>query len=191
MNSFDTWYAELCSDERWHEQAAMNHKPETFQAVANKVYVNGLADADTFLITPMREHRQHVFNKVSKLPHDKVKKKWFDVPEPKEKEPEIQISEAEIKRRLAEWQSSNDAIVVNWKVAPLTARERLNQDVRPLPPDIKEPTEVQKRGAYLNHLRLAQEARVKFYREAFPDASDEEVTAYLDKFREVDNPLGI
>lgn len=191
---FEKWYKELISDERWYEQASMNHMKETFKRVANVVFVNGLADSRAFEVVPMREHRQHVYNKVLKLPQDKVKKQWFDVPayRPIGSEPEWKpVTWEERAKRLKEFQDMVESSPIMKPPAPLTAREKLNQDVRPLPPDIKEPTEVQKRAAYYQHLKLAQHARTVTFLEAFPDASGEEIEEYVSKFKHIDNPLGI
>lgn len=88
---FEDWYKELTSDEIWFQQAGMNHKPETFSDVARQIWVNGLAEGDSWKLIPMKEHRRHLFNKLSKLPPDRVKKKWWVKEEDKkEAEPKHQ-----------------------------------------------------------------------------------------------------
>lgn len=82
--NFETWFKELTSDEIWFQQAGMNHKPETFEATARQIWVNGLAEGDSWKLIPMKEHRRHLFNKLSKLPPDRVKKKWWVKEEDKE-----------------------------------------------------------------------------------------------------------
>lgn len=167
MKDFKTWYSELISDQRWFEQASLYHKPETFEQVANKVYVNGLADSKAFFVCPMREHRQHVYNKVSKLPHDKVKKQWFDVPEPK-KEPvmEVHRSEEEIQQKLAEWREAIEANPPIKRIAPISKKEIFENGQVDLPkikpyPSTKE-SEVIKHALHLEYLKQNYDARTKF-----------------------------
>lgn len=77
MKNLQDWLKELISDERWHEQAGKNHKPETFQKVAEQVYTLGISDRDNFEIVPLREHRNHVVNKLNKILPDKPKVDWI------------------------------------------------------------------------------------------------------------------
>lgn len=80
MKNFQDWLKELIADERWFEQAGKNHKPETFQKVAEQVYTLGISDRDNFEIVPLREHRNHVVNKLNKILPDKPKpKSWHEL----------------------------------------------------------------------------------------------------------------
>ena len=76
LMNFDVWYSSLIADERWYEFAGKNHKPETFRKVAEQVYTLGLSDSHNFEIQPLREHRNHVVNKLNKILPDKVKIDW-------------------------------------------------------------------------------------------------------------------
>jgi hypothetical protein len=78
MKNFEDFYKDLTSDERWFEQASIHHKPETFRKVAEQVYTLGLSDRDNFEIVPLREHRNHVVNKLNKITPDKVKINWVE-----------------------------------------------------------------------------------------------------------------
>jgi len=193
MKNFDDWYKELTSDERWFEQAGMNHKPETFKDVALKVYTNGMTDSLEFAQTPMKLHRQHVFNKLCKVLPDKVKKPWY-LKEIETKQPELKdiplTGEARAKR-LQEWMDAL-AKLPAMKTAPISSRELIeNGDWRPKPVEIREPTEMEKRTAYIAHVEMVRRCRVKTFRDAYPDSLDDEVQAYLDKFKSIDDPLSI
>lgn len=87
---FEHWFNELISDERWHEFAGKNHKPETFQKVAEQVYTLGISDSHNFEIVPLREHRNHVVNKLNKILPDKPKVDWI-AKALKKKEEESQV----------------------------------------------------------------------------------------------------
>jgi len=191
MKNFDDWYKELTSDERWFEQAGMNHKPETFKDVALKVYTNGMTDSLEFAQTPLKFHRQHVFNKLCKVTPDKVRKPWYlPKEEPKKDEKPPLTGEARAKR-LQEWMDAL-AKIPAMKTAPISSRELIeNGDWRPKPVEIREPTEMEKRTAYLAHVEMVRRCRVKYFRDAYPDAMDDEVQAYLDKFKAQDDPLNL
>jgi len=145
MKNFDDWYKELTSDERWYEQAGMNHKPETFKDVALKVYTNGMTDSLEFAQTPLKFHRQHVFNKLCKITPDKVRKPWYlPKEEPKKDEkPPLKRGSPEYIQRLNEWQEQINKAPMMKPVAPVSKRELIeNGDWR------------QKRRRYVNLVRL-------------------------------------
>lgn len=191
MKNFDDWFTELKSEEVWFEQATLHHKPETVEATARQIWVNGLAEGEAWKVIPMKEHRRHLFNKLSKITPDKVKKQWWLKEEEKPKEEWIPLTGEARAKRLQEYMDAIQAAPMMQPVAPLSAREKLNQDVRPLPPEIHEPSEVEKRAAYLGHLKRTREARTVTFLEAYPDAPPEEIAAYLEQYREIDNPLGL
>ena len=194
MKNFDDWYKELTSDERWFEQAGMNHKPETFKDVALKVYTNGMTDSLEFAQTPLKFHRQHVFNKLCKITPDKVRKPWYlPKEEPKKDEkPPLKRGSPEYIQRLNEWQEQINKAPMMKPVAPVSKRELIeNGDWRPKAPTIREPSEIEKLTAYRNHYEMVRNCRIKTFRDAYPDAMDDEVQAYLDKFKSVDDPLNL
>lgn len=191
MQTFDKWYSELTSDERWFEQAGLNHKPETFKDVALKVYTNGMTDSLEFANTPMKFHRQHVFNKLCKILPDRVKKPWY-MPKEEPKEPAIQLSEEEIQRRLAEWKESVRNAPIMKPSPPLTAKERIQgEEWRPKPEAIREPSELEKRKAYRDHYDTVRLARTRTFTDAYPDADEAEILAYLDQYKKIDDPLNL
>lgn len=191
MKDFDSWYIMLIEDERWHEQASMNHAPKTFEETARKVYVQGLADASSFSIIPISEHRKHVYNKVSKLPHDKPKKNWItealkkhEVEQKKAEPPPLTGEQRAMK--LNEWYEAVQKATINSAVAPISHKEIMeNGDWRPKPVTIREPSEVEKRAALNAHIEKINTARRKMFTDAFPDAQEDEIQAYLDKFKTI------
>lgn len=187
---FTDWLIELIEDERWHENATRYHSKETFEKTAYQVYVTGSTKPDTFFISPMAEHRNHVFNKLCKLPHDKKKKDWVaeSLKQEEEKrkatEPEwVPLTGEERQRRLQEFLDKVQATPPIKRIAPLSHKEILeNGQWKPKPSEIREPSEVEKAAALNNHIAKIQAARSKLYLDGYPDASKEEVQAYLDSF---------
>ena len=160
-------------------------------ATARQIWVNGLSDAENFRVIPFKEHRRHLFNKLCKITPDKVRKPWYlPKEEPKKDEKPPLTGEARAKR-LQEWMDAL-AKLPAMKTAPISSRELIeNGDWRPKPVEIREPTEMEKRTAYLAHVEMVRRCRVKYFRDAYPDAMDDEVQAYLAKFEKIDNPLGL
>ena len=111
MISFDAWYADLISNEIWSNPAMMHHKPETFKACANKVYMQYVASE---VFPQMTEARKHVYNVVCKTPGDKAKVDWvakaIQKKEEENKEEWIPITGEERQRRLAEFKAIIDSM---------------------------------------------------------------------------------
>ncbi len=194
MKTFDQFYADLISDELWFEQASMNYRPETFKDVALKIYTNGMTDSLEFVQTPLKFHRQHVFNKLCKITPDKVRKPWYlPKEEPKKDEkPPLQRGSPEYLKRLAEWQEQINKAPMMQPVAPVSKRELIeNGDWRPKAPTIREPSEIEKRVAYNNHYDTVRLCRTRTFTDAYPDADEAEILAYLDKFKKLDDPLNL
>ncbi len=199
MKTFDCFYLELIEDERFYENASRNHRKETVEETARKVYEVETLKPEEFKVKDISEHRRHVLYKLYKVPADKIKKPWHEIKlqeeeeKRKKEEPEwIPLTGKERQKRLQEFQQMVDNSPMMKPVAPLTARERLeNQDWRPKPETIKEPSELEKVAAARKHYATVRQSRALLFIEAYPDASPEEVNAYLDKFEKIDNPLGL
>lgn len=73
MKNFDDWYTELTSNYVWFSPASLHHKPETFRSVANKVYMQYVAQE---VFPPIQEARRHVYNKLALIPGDRPKIDW-------------------------------------------------------------------------------------------------------------------
>jgi len=61
-----------------------------------------------------------------------------------------------------------------------------NQGWRPMPEEIREPTEEEKLIALQNHRKALTIARTKLFREKYPNGTPEELRKYLKKFKTVD-----
>lgn len=182
MSLFETFYASLISDQRWHELLRA-YKDSTIKAAAEKVFAQLVAD-NTVDIRPMSENRKHVYNIVCKNPGDKPKKNWCEIQKEEEKknEPVIEISEEEIKRRLAEWQESLKDVQMVSSVPKLSAKQIIEEgDWRAV--KLEHPrSEFERLMLIEEHQEKINTARRKFYLQHRPDASEEEVKAYLNKF---------
>jgi len=202
MKDFDDFYIQLIEDQVWFENASLHHKPETFESVARKVWTLGLADFEAFKSCPMREHRMHVYNKVSKLPHDKPKVDWVakalqeqeaekKAKQEKEEPPLVRGSEQYLKR-TQEFLDALRACEEPKRVAPVSAKERMDaENLRPKPFDIREPSQEEKIRAAQNHLAMALKARTKMFREKYPDGTVKELQKYLKQFKNIDNPFNL
>lgn len=196
MKSFQDWYILLIEDERFYENASRNHRKETVENTARKVYETESLNRDTFEVKPIIEHRRHVLQKLYKILPDKIKKPWHEIAleekqqeEAKNKKPEepplVRGSEQYLKRT----QELIDAIQGTQMikpVAPLTAKERLeNTGWRPKPEAIREPTEEEKLIALENYRNTLLKARTKMFREKYPDGTVKELKNYLKGFKDL------
>lgn len=178
--SFDDWYADLISNYVWHEPASMRHKPETFREVCRQVHEQYLAK-DIF--PPIQEARSFVSNKLNKITPDKVRVDWTKkaLEQKKKEEPVINISEEEIKLRLQEWQDSLKNVKMVSAVPKLTARQIIEEgDWRAVSKIERSP--IEKVMVLQEHQEKINNARRKLFTEHFPDANEEEIIAYLNKF---------
>lgn len=180
--NFNDWYTSLISDERWFELLRA-YKDSTIKSCAEKVYAELVAKQISD-IRPMTENRVHVYHVIKKLPEDKPKKNWCEVKEEiaKKEEPVIEISEEEIKRRLAQWQESLKDVQMVSSVPKLSAKQIIEEgDWRAV--KLEHPrSEFERLMLIEEHHEKINTARRKFYLQHRPDASEEEVKSYLTKF---------
>jgi hypothetical protein len=179
--SFESFYEKLISDQLWFE-LLRHYKDETIKAAARKVYAALVAD-NTVDIRPMSENRKHVYNILCKNPGDKPVKKWYDITkEEKKNEPEIEISEEEIKRRLQEWQDSLKDVQMVSAVPKLSAKQIIEEgNWRAV--KLEHPkSEFERLMLIEEHKEKVNAARRKFYLQHKPNASEEEINAYVNKF---------
>lgn len=184
MKSFDSWYTELISNEIWSAPARMHHKEETFRRVANVVYMEYVA-AEVF--PPIQVARVYVFNKLGKILPDKQKVNWVEKSleklkeEKKEWEPVSWEKRAEYLRQV---QAEIDRIDDN-KIRPLFEGEAETNGQYDLPkPKAKcapsAPVEV-----IISHIDKVHAARRKYFLEKNPNATEEQIEDYLNKFPEL------
>lgn len=160
----------------------MHHKPETFKAVANKVYMQYVASEN---FPPIQEARRHVYNKLVLVPGDKVKVDWVK-----------KAIEETKKEEEKEWQPvSWDKRAEYLNQVQAEINKITDKRVRPLfngeaeangqcdPPKVKakcvpsSPVEV-----VISHINKLTEARTKYFLERNPNATEKEIEAYLKNF---------
>ena len=189
MKDFETWYLELIGDQIWSMPAMMQHKEETFKQIARKVYMSALADRQRGSLIPMTEHRRHVYNIICKTPGDRPKgKPWYEkalekkLQEDEQKEEWKPVSEEEREQWLKKWQEqvSNSQMVTS--VPRLTARQIIEEGDWRAVSTIEPRSDVEKAMVFEEHIEKVNAARRKVFTTAYPDASEEEIQAYLKKF---------
>jgi hypothetical protein len=181
--NFENFYLSLIEDQRWHELLRA-YKDETIKSCAEKVYAE-LVAKQIVDIRDMKENRVHVYHIIKKLPEDKPKKNWCEIQKVEEKknEPVIEISEEEIKIRLQQWQDSLKDVQMVSAVPKLSAKQIIEEgDWRAVP--VEHPrSEFERLMLIEEHKEKVNNARRKFYLQHRPNASEEEVNAYLLKFK--------
>ena len=179
MKNFEDFFKELVSDERWHEAASRHHKPETFRKIAEQVYALALSDRDAFSITPMREHRNHVVNKLNKILPDKPKgKPWYVVEQEKKEEEKkeewIPVSPEERQRRLAEFKALIDSMPMINNFPRLSHKEEAeNSDWIPAKPEPYPITSA--REVYVRQRHFA------WIQQSFDPRTKEKLSTYMDE----------
>lgn len=108
MKTFDSFYNELISDQRWFE-LLRHYRNETIFKAVEKVYAQLLAD-NIVDVRPMSENRKHVYNILYKNPGDKlVFKNWaakaLEIQEAEKEKEWIPVTGEERAKRLKEWEA--------------------------------------------------------------------------------------
>lgn len=163
--TFDQFYTELKSDEVWFTNATMNHLPDTVTKAVNQIYMTGMTDPENFKVIPMKEHRRHLFNKLSKITPDKIRKPWYVKEEDKkEVEPQAPVLTGEARlARLREWQEAIKQ-TPPVKTTPRLTSKMIEEEggVRPKavqPYPTTSLTEFQKHERHLEYIKYAYDAR--------------------------------
>jgi hypothetical protein len=195
MRTFESFYSDLISDEQWFEFASKNHKLETFKLCAERVYAVLLSDPVMMDVTPMKEHRNHVFNKLAKILPDKPKAKaWHEVEREKIEKKEAEEKEKEWKP--VSWEKRADYL--NQLQEIIKGSSTINAVPRLTNKEIIESGQVRlpkSNGDYhrsvVEQMVIAKESkerirecRRKFFLDAFSDATEEEIHAYWQKFED-------
>ena len=183
--NFDVWFKELCDNYVWYNPASQHHKPETFQKVANAVYMQYVA-SERF--PPIQEARRHVYNKLVLVPGDRKKVDWIKKAlEKVDEQKKEEWKPVSWDKRAEYLQQVQDEIakIGDRRIRPLLAGEaETNGQDDPPKPKAKcapsAPVEV-----IVNHINKLNEARRKFFLERNPDASEDRIQAYLDKFDKI------
>lgn len=164
MVNFTDWFIHLVEDERFYENASRNHRKETVEETARKVYEVETLKPEEFKVKDISEHRRHVLYKLYKVPTDKVKKPWHEIKlqeeeeKRKKQEPEwIPLTGEERQKRLQEFLEVVQSAPPMKRIAPISHQEiMMNGEVdKPKPPpypSTKE-SEVIAHALHLEYLR--------------------------------------
>lgn len=186
--NFDDWHKELISDYQWYSLLRM-YREETIKKAAEKVFAQLVADKVVDL-RPMSENRKHVYNIVTKNPGDKeIRKDWYNVEQEKkeaeEKKEWVPLTGEARQEKLKQWMESVSKVEMVSSVPKLTAKQIIEQGdwraVKTIPPR----SEVEKHIIVETHIEKVNNARRKVFLSAFPDASEEEIEAYISKFNSI------
>jgi hypothetical protein len=182
MKDFDSWFKELCSEYTWYQPASMAHRPETFRKVANQVWMEYNATG----FPSIAEARRHVYYKIVKLPGDNQKVNWSK--QALEKQEAVQVWKPADPEHVDKCVREFHQMLLNspmMKRAPrLTEEEKIHfGDWEPA--TIEPRTPVQQAMIIQEHVRKVKTARAKLYLEHFPNATSEEVEAYVNKFSDL------
>lgn len=184
MKDFPEWFKELCSDVRWFEYTSMNHKGKNFKKAAEFVYAQLLADS-RLQMREMSENRKHVYNKLGSMPFDFVAPSLQQEEKKEDKEWVPLTGEARAKK-LAEFKAMVDSAPKAFTTPKMSAQEIANEgDWLPKKDKPFVRSEFESRVALEEHKRKANDARRKLFLDAYPDASEEEIEAYISKFNSI------
>lgn len=183
IQNFEDWYSKLTEDSLWYELLRA-YKGETIRKAGEKVYAQLVAEG-TVSYRPMSENRKHVYNIVCKNPGDKVKKDWYKIEEEKKEAVKSEEWKPVSWEKRAEYLKQVQAEinkVADRKIRPLLAGEaELKGQYDPPKPSATcapaAPVEV-----VVEHINKVNTARRLYFLERNPDASEEEIQAYLRKF---------
>lgn len=162
-STFDDWFTDLCSNYVWFSPASMHHKPETFRACANKVYMQYVASE---MFPPIQEARKHVYNKLVKeypgdLPKVDWSKKALEKVEAEKKQEWVPVSEEERARRLAEFKAIIDSMPMINNFPRVTESEKAGQVLppKPAPHPVTTPEEAYVRDRHFEWIKTCFEPR--------------------------------
>lgn len=188
MKTFQEWHDELISDTRWYEQVSMKYKG-TFKTACEKLYGMSVSDPDLFS-RPIQAQRKHLFNMLWSMPVEK--KNWVQthqVEDKKEEKPFVPASDEHVAKCVAEFHKILEE-APNWHISRVKPSKRMEEElgevrVRSTHYHL---SDVEMRIQAIENVRNLQRIRRKTFLEAYPDATGEEIEAYVEKWSEVDNP---
>lgn len=186
MKTFDDWFDELCNGNQiWTEQISMHHQPKTFKECARKVYNKYLADE---IFPSMQVARGFVGNVVAKVQPDKsYSKDWstkaLEKLEVEKKEAWVPLTGEARQAKLKEWMEAVSKVEMVSAMPKLTAKQIIEQGDWRAVSNIAPRSEVEKHIVVESHIEKVNAARRKMFLSAFPDATEDEIQAYIDKFK--------
>jgi hypothetical protein len=192
MTSFENFFKDLCSNYVWFQPASMQHEPKTFEDTARKVYMQYVASEH---FPPIQEARRHVYNKLVLVPGDrkkvdwvKIAKKELDAKEAAKNPVEPPLTGEARAKKLAEVRAAIEALPKRWSPPEMTEEEKQREGAEP--DEMRARTgfkrsEVETMEVFNQHKMKVDEARRKYFKSAYPDASEEEIKAYIKKFDKI------
>lgn len=184
MKSFTDFLTELKDDQIWFENASMYWKPETFEKCARQVWMQGVADG---ILKPIQECRKHVWNIIKNLPHDRQKVDWtkkaLEKLETEKKEAWVPLTGEARQAKLKEWMEAVSKVEMVSAMPKLTVKQIIEQGDWRAVSNIAPRSEVEKHIVVESHIEKVNTARRKMFLSAFPDATEDEIQAYIDKFK--------
>lgn len=191
MNAFDDWHKELISDYQWYSLLRM-YKEETIKKAAEKVFAENVADG-VVMTRPMSENRKHVYRvciKNNPVGDKPIEKNWHvkeqEKKEAEEKKEWVPLTGEARAKKLAEFKAMVDAAPKAFTTPKMSAQEIANEgDWLPKKEKPFVRSEFENQLAYKEHIDKVNAARKKLFLSTFPDASEEEIEAYLLKFNSI------
>lgn len=174
--TFEDFYKSLTEDEQWHETMQMIHKYKPFKDVCLLVY--GTAVGEGTLNIDIKEHRNHVHNKLAKTPvkiQNIVQTHQPKVEEPKQEPKDIATPEQRdfwlnrFKEKLAKIETKPVVKLTHKQIAEeggwIPKKRAVGFDP----------------GYAPEHYKKLRQCRFKTVKDRHPEMSDEEIEAYIDK----------
>ena len=186
MMSFTDWFEELKTNELFWVRMCEMHPRKNLVRVAEETHAWLVAREDTrdmqgcrSLFMSFARNSPDGTVILNKIEEKEVVKEWKPV------------SWQERAERLKQWQTQvNESPLLKPAYKPPSERMEEEGGVRPKATSFKR-SEVETRLAAIEHAKTVRESRKRMFIEAFPDASDEEINAYVAKFKDTDDPNGI
>lgn len=175
MTTFEDFFKALTADEQWHDTMKMIHRHKPIKDVALLVY--GTAVGEGTLTDDIKEHRNHVHNKLAKTPvkiQNIIQTHQPKVEEPQQEETKIFATDEQRDKILEEWKQEVKGIKMK-PVIKLTHKQ-IAEEGDWLPKKKHVPSDPN----YLHeHEKTLHKCRVKVVRDRHPNLSDEEIEQYI------------
>lgn len=173
---FETFYAALIADERWHETMQMIHKYKPFKDICLLVY--GTAVGEGTLSDDIKEHRNHVHNKLAKTPVKIQNIIQTHQPETKPEKVENKVYATDEQREFWLNKLKEDIKGIAIKPIPKLSHKQIAEEGDWIPKKRHVPSDP---GYYHEHAKLLHDCRMKTMRERYPHLNDEEIEDYIKK----------
>jgi len=178
---FEKWYTEMKSNFFWWQRTNEMYGKKDLNKVASEVHLYLIADGS--LEKEDWQGWRKLFQAFARRADDVTGIQLQQIEVPKKQEEWIPLTGEERQKRLQEFLDKVQEAPIVKRIAPLSHKEILeNGDWKPKPESVKEPSEVEKLAALNAHIEKINRARTELYLSAYPDATKEEIEAYLNSF---------